>query len=1176
MNPQPFHSSPYKGLVPYTEEDAQFFFGRETIRDIIIDNLQTWRLTLVYGASGVGKSSVLFAGVVPRLRQMAQQGMVDNQRGTPEFSVITFNSWRDDPVAGLARTIQERLTEFLDVTDQPSSPPPTLMAALDRWTAETDAELYIILDQFEEYFQYHGQSESPGTLAAELPRAVLRSGQRINFLISIREDALAKLDLFKRRLPDLFAHILRVRPLTVEEARKAIEAPIEQYNALSRTLRLSIEQQLLEAVLQSVKRTDVTADRIGVTPGAAHVDAAILQQVMMRLWEEDVERSGLNVLRFATFQRLGGAEKIVSTHFSSTMEKLSAADQKTAAAIFRYLVTPSGTKIAQTAADLAAYSELPHESVSSVLEKLSSSDLRILRAISPPPDQKGEVRYEIFHDVLSSPINDWRRGYEAEARVERARLEAIRDREIVRARYSRRVAVVLSVMLVMVSGLTIYAFQQKALALGQRALAAESAENERNAKVGEEDAKKKALELAGSEKIARENAEEQARKATEAEKKAVDARNQALEALDIADKRRREMEAARTTDRLYREAFRQSRRKDQREEAIKNFKKALDVYLKSTEPLDQQAATDTYINIGEVYVDLGDEAAASKSFQDALARCKTNPNERAAALTNIGNAYKEVDPWSLGFEVDPRRIASDKYSEALSIYRNKDDATNEAAVLISLGQVRYQIAGPTRGEPGPEHEEAFRLVERAIELYRAQKDHKGQGFALFTLADIKAQAQQYYSSALPQAVFEKLEQALKEYEAASDIQGQIMVRKRLIRLFNPSTQPAKVLENLSAIASLYKELKDKAGLAATLGETAAFNLKRTRPGSNEYAQFMSDYRKAAELYEEAERPDQAAQTWMKIGNYYQLVNRTSETAESFEKAAKLFHRVGNRQREVFILYELSTLFSQTDNKKALSYLDQLSSVVEELDKREKAQALFYLGDGFLSLKDLVKASTYFEQGLTIYHQLQDVPSEIFTLERISNAYLDRSMFDDSIRYLDRVLLMYQSNAAGQARTYMSLGSVQVKKGKPHDAIQYYQRAATLYKEQKYASEQAKALLELGKIYYSESLLDKAISTLESVRQLFESYPISQISQGTVLMQLAQSYQGKKDLRKAIESYEEAAKFYNKSNLGGDESKALTAISAIYEVNGDPKNAEIYKLRAEKAAKTPSEFGPPQP
>src|SRR5436190_10816336 len=173
MTPQHFYSSPFKGLVPYSEEDAQFFFGRETIRDIIIASLQSWRLTLLYGASGVGKSSVLNAGVLPRLRQMVQQGMVDNQRGTSEFSVITFNSWRDDPVAGLARAIHERLTEFQEVTDQPTSPQATLMAALERWTAATDAELYIILDQFEEYFQYHGQAESPGTLAAELPRAVL-------------------------------------------------------------------------------------------------------------------------------------------------------------------------------------------------------------------------------------------------------------------------------------------------------------------------------------------------------------------------------------------------------------------------------------------------------------------------------------------------------------------------------------------------------------------------------------------------------------------------------------------------------------------------------------------------------------------------------------------------------------------------------------------------------------------------------------------------------------------------------------------------------------------------------------------------------------------------------------------------------------------------------------------
>ena len=60
--------SPYKGLIPYSEEDAPFFFGRDAEREIITANLMASRLTLLYGASGVGKSSVLRAGVTHHLR----------------------------------------------------------------------------------------------------------------------------------------------------------------------------------------------------------------------------------------------------------------------------------------------------------------------------------------------------------------------------------------------------------------------------------------------------------------------------------------------------------------------------------------------------------------------------------------------------------------------------------------------------------------------------------------------------------------------------------------------------------------------------------------------------------------------------------------------------------------------------------------------------------------------------------------------------------------------------------------------------------------------------------------------------------------------------------------------------------------------------------------------------
>jgi hypothetical protein len=60
---------PYVGLQPFEEADREFFFGRELDQRVIISNLLAAPLTILYGSSGVGKSSALMAGVVPQLRR---------------------------------------------------------------------------------------------------------------------------------------------------------------------------------------------------------------------------------------------------------------------------------------------------------------------------------------------------------------------------------------------------------------------------------------------------------------------------------------------------------------------------------------------------------------------------------------------------------------------------------------------------------------------------------------------------------------------------------------------------------------------------------------------------------------------------------------------------------------------------------------------------------------------------------------------------------------------------------------------------------------------------------------------------------------------------------------------------------------------------------------------------
>ena len=98
--------SPFQGLVPYGEADADWFFGRRELTEIIIDNLRAYRISILYGASGVGKSSVLNAGVVRELRMLAASSLA--ARGSPELVVVPFSSWSSEqPVATLKKAVRQ-------------------------------------------------------------------------------------------------------------------------------------------------------------------------------------------------------------------------------------------------------------------------------------------------------------------------------------------------------------------------------------------------------------------------------------------------------------------------------------------------------------------------------------------------------------------------------------------------------------------------------------------------------------------------------------------------------------------------------------------------------------------------------------------------------------------------------------------------------------------------------------------------------------------------------------------------------------------------------------------------------------------------------------------------------------------------------------------------------------
>ena len=404
--------SPYVGLDAFSEEDAAYFFGRKRDVALIVANVFASPLTVLYGASGAGKTSVLRAGVVPSLRER-------------EIAWTVLDSWADDPAVALHAAA------------------PDIATAAEGAPASARREV-LILDAFEDFF--HDCDEA--AFAAELARVVTRRGRMSSVLLAIRDDALARLDRFEGRVPGLLDNVLRLDQLDRDAAREAILGPRDPWNAVARTSeRFEVEDELVEAVLD------------GVTTERGRVDTLLLQLVMSRLWEARGP-SGPYVLRRETLEALGGVDGVVEGYVTGKLEALDPPRQAQAAEILEHLVTPSRLRIAQRASDLAGFAGVAESELEPLLEELSESS--ILRPVAG--SDASDSRYEVRHDSLADAVLAWRTHYVTEHELAAER-----------RRFRLRLALVLAgaVLLAVLAAVGTYAWTQRQTARSE-ALSAEA------------------------------------------------------------------------------------------------------------------------------------------------------------------------------------------------------------------------------------------------------------------------------------------------------------------------------------------------------------------------------------------------------------------------------------------------------------------------------------------------------------------------------------------------------------------------------------------------------------------------------------------------------------------------------------------------------------------------------
>lgn len=209
--------SPYKFLDPYgyNERDSEYFFGRERETQILLSDIVTSRLVVLFAKTGTGKTSLINAGVRPVLEDREYATFLIRVRRDPvESAYIEFNNAANKYQLNIQK--RERLADLLAQMKEQLQQP-----------------IVLFFDQFEEFFIYiykEGRSTASKVgrhFIEDVANAYEDKDFGVHFVFSMREEWFVYMDYFRDEVPKIFhkESNLRLRPFDKKQARKAIICP---------------------------------------------------------------------------------------------------------------------------------------------------------------------------------------------------------------------------------------------------------------------------------------------------------------------------------------------------------------------------------------------------------------------------------------------------------------------------------------------------------------------------------------------------------------------------------------------------------------------------------------------------------------------------------------------------------------------------------------------------------------------------------------------------------------------------------------------------------------------------------------------------------------------------------------------------------------------------------------
>ncbi|MCA9994479.1 MAG: hypothetical protein KDE56_01955 [Anaerolineales bacterium] len=379
--PTPPPPSPYKGLAAFTENDTDLFYGRQRFIAELQQAVAHQPLVALTGASGSGKSSLLQAGLLSRLRHQPNWLLAPIVR--PEATPL------DNVVEALLRLLEPdqpydlRREARLRLVDKITAGQLTLVElGLDILRQHPpQTRLLLTVDPFEELYTQSDKQSRRLFITQLLDlvdyRRPTTTSSPFAVVIALRADFLGEVYADERLTAALRQHTLVLGPMNAVEIQEAIEQPATQRGVL-------FEPGLVQRLLDDV------ADEPGQLP--------LLQFTLTELWQRQTGRR----LRHAAYDGLGGVERALSHYATTVYEGLEAEEKPFARHIFVQLVAfeansqPTRRRVRLT--DLLRAEDDPAK-VASVVELWVRERLLVVT-----DKDEGEIVVEIAHEAL---IHAW-------------------------------------------------------------------------------------------------------------------------------------------------------------------------------------------------------------------------------------------------------------------------------------------------------------------------------------------------------------------------------------------------------------------------------------------------------------------------------------------------------------------------------------------------------------------------------------------------------------------------------------------------------------------------------------------------------------------------------------------------------------------------------------------------